>query len=94
MNDKLERAAQRGERARQLLSDPLMAEAREHVESELWRLFKEASPQDNAALSHIKAMQYFNVKYFAFLERAVRDGKIATADIEAKKKPILRRVFG
>lgn len=94
LTDKLERSIQRGARAQTLLADPLIAEAKEHVEAEIWRLFKEASPQDAAAIQHIKAMQYFHGKYYAFWERAVRDGKLAEATVEAKKKSIRERIFG
>lgn len=85
---------ERGERARLLLADDTIAEARAHIEAELWRLFKEVGPQDAEALKHIKAMQYFHAKYFAFFERAVSDGKIASINLESRKKTLRERVFG
>ena len=93
MTDKTEREIQRGERAKRLLADDLVAEARAHIEAELWRLFKDASPDDTYALQHIKGMQYFHAKYFAFFERAVTDGKMAAIKLEAKKKTLRERIF-
>lgn len=83
-----------GERARLLLADDTIKDAREHIEAELWRLFKDTSPQDADALKHIKAMQYFHQKYFQFFERAVTDGRIAHINLESKKKTLRERVFG
>ena len=57
MTDKLQRDIQRGERAKRLLSDDLITEARTHIEAELWRLFKDTLPsvghssnENNAAM--------------------------------------------
>ena len=94
MTDKTEREIQRGERAKRLLADDLVSEAKAHIEAELWRLFKETLPDDTYALQHIKGMQYFHAKYFAFFERVVIDGKIAQLNLEAKKKTLKERVFG
>lgn len=94
MTDKLQKDIQRGERARLILGDDLVSEARAHIEAELWRLFKDASPADQDGLKHIKAMQYFHQKYFAFLESAVTNGKLASINLEAKKKTLRERVFG
>ena len=94
MTDKLQNAIQRGERAKRLLADDLIAEAKNHIEAELWRLFKETTPQDTKTLEFTKAMQYFHAKYFAFFERVVTDGKIAQINLEAKKKTLKERVFG
>lgn len=94
MSDKLQNAIQRGDRAKRLLADDLIAEAKSHIEAELWRLFKTTSPAEKDALAHIKAMQYFHEKYFAFFERVVIDGKIAQINLEAKKKTLKERVFG
>ena len=73
----LDKSINRGLRADSLLKDQLITEAREHIEAELWRMFKEATPSDNESLAFIKGMQYFHAKYFAFFERAVNDGKMA-----------------
>ena len=98
MSDKLEREIIRGEQAKRLLSDNLIAEAKEHIDAELWRLFKETTPQDMETLQFVKSMQYFHSKYFGYFERAVIDGKIAKIKLQAEKKTLretLReRVFG
>jgi hypothetical protein len=87
--DKLETQVIRGQRASELLSDPLMIEARTHIDAELWRLFRAAVPTDTDALQQIKAMEYMHGKYLAFLKSAVNDGKMATMEIESKKKSVL-----
>ncbi len=94
MTDKTEREIQRGDRAKRLLADDLITGAKEHIEAELWRLFRETKPQDTETLQFCKAMQYFHAKYFAFFERAVSDGKIAQINLESKKKTLRERVFG
>ena len=92
--DKTEESIRRGHKAKQILDDDLVKEAHEHIESELWRLFKETSPSDKDALEHIKAMQYFHVKYWAYFNRVMTDGKIAQINLEAKKKTMKERIFG
>lgn len=92
--DKLEDAIRRGHKAKQLLDEELIKEAHEHIESELWRLFKETSPVDKASLEYIKAMQYFHVKYWDHLQKVVANGKIAQINLEAKKKSLKERMFG
>jgi hypothetical protein len=94
MTDKLQRDIERGEQAKRLLADPLIAEAREHAEAELWRLFKETTPQDKETLAHIKGMQYFHAKYFAFFQQAITNGKLAAINLESKKRPLRERLFG
>lgn len=92
--DKLEHEIRRGEQAKRLLEDELVREAREHIESELWRLFKETPPQDVKTLEFVKGMQYMHAKYFAYFGRAVTDGKLAQINLEAKKKTLRERMFG
>lgn len=92
--DKLEETIRRGHRAQQILSDELVKEAHDHIEKEMWRLFKETSPSDKSSLEHIKAMQYFHEKYWAYLQRVLTDGKMAQINLEAKKKSLRERVFG
>lgn len=90
----LDKSINRGNRAGVLLKDQLIIEAREHIEAELWRMFKEATPSDKDSLAFIKGMQYFHAKYFAFFERAVNDGKIAKLNLENKKKTLKERFLG
>lgn len=90
----LDTSIRRGREAERLLKHELLSGARSHIDAELWRLFREVKPDDLQALTHIKAMQYFHAKYFAFLERAVTDGKLAQINLQAKKKTLRERVFG
>lgn len=94
MKDKLQSDIERGHKAEQIMADPLMIEAREHIEAELWRLFKAAVPTDFEALSQIKSMQYMHTKYEAFLRACINDGKLATLELDRKKKTLRERVFG
>lgn len=94
MKDKLQNDVERGNRAAQIMADPVMVQAREHIEAELWRLFKAAVPTDFEALSQIKSMQYMHVKYEAFLKTCIQDGKLATLEIERSKKSLRQKLFG
>lgn len=84
----------RADRAKALLDNELLAEARQHIEAQLWAKFQEVAPDDTEALQHIKAMQYFHGKYFQFLAAAVQDGKLASLEVERKKKTLREKVFG
>jgi hypothetical protein len=94
MKSKLDTDIDRGIKAQAIMSDPLMVEAREHIESELWRLFKSAVPTDFEALSQIKSMQYMHAKYETFLKTCINDGKMATLEVERKKKSLKERFLG
>jgi hypothetical protein len=94
MKSKLDTEIERGIRADQIMNDPVMVQAREHIESELWRLFKSAVPTDHEALSQIKSMQYMHGKYEAFLKSCINDGKLARIEIERKKKTLRERFLG
>lgn len=94
MKDKLQSDIDRARKAEQIMSDPVMIEAKEHIEAELWRLFKAAVPTDFEALSQIKSMQYMHGKYLAFLNTCIQDGKMATLDLERRKKTLRERLFG
>ncbi|MCM3900892.1 MAG: hypothetical protein ND866_04235 [Pyrinomonadaceae bacterium] len=94
MNDKLQSDIERGDRANRITNDPVMVEAKAHIEAELWRLFKSTIPTDLEALSQIKAMQYMHEKYAAFLNSCINDGKMAKLEIERSKKPLRERIFG
>lgn len=90
----IEKDIQRGLRAKQILDDDLMTEASAHIESELWRVFKEAKPNDAEALMHIRQMQYMHTKYQEFLRAAVANGRVAQINLDAKKKSLRQKVFG
>lgn len=94
MSDRLEKDIQRGQRAANLLNDDLVKEAFEHIEAELWRKFKELPPSAAKDLEFVKGMQYLSVKFRAFFEQAVTNGKLASINLEAKKKSFRERVFG
>jgi hypothetical protein len=94
MKSKLDIDIERGHRAEVILSDQIMAEAREHIDAELWRLFKSTVPTDTEALAQIKAMHYMHAKYESFLRTCIQDGKIARMEIERRKKTLRERVFG
>lgn len=90
--DKTEASIARGMRAEQLLSDPLFVEAKDHIDAELYRLFRAAVPTDTESLTQIKSMQYMHDKYAAFMRAAITDGKMARIELERKKPSILDRI--
>lgn len=90
----LEEDIRRGHKADELLKHELIAEAKAHIEAELWRKFQDLPPSDKASLEFVKSMQYFHAKYFAFFTQAVTNGKLAQINLEAKKKSLRERVFG
>ncbi len=94
MSDRLQTDIERGHKAQELLDHALVAEAKAHIEAELWRKFQELAPSAKQELEFVKAMQYFHVKYFAFFQQAITNGKLAQINLEAKKKSLRERVFG
>lgn len=90
----IEKDIQRGLRAKQILEDDLMVEATAHIESELWRVFKEAKPNDAESLMHIRQMQYMHQKYQDFFRAAISNGKVAQINLESKKRSLRERVAG
>ncbi len=84
----------RAQRAKNILDDPLFKEAREQIEAEFWRLFRNAAVNDAEALQQIKCMQYMHGKYFDYLGRVIQNGKLAEIEIErVKKKTLKERLF-
>lgn len=84
----------RGIHAKQLLENDLFTEAKQHMEAEFWRLFRELKPSDVEGLQFVKQMQYIHAKYQAFFAKAVTDGKMAELQVESRKKSLRERVFG
>jgi hypothetical protein len=83
-DEKLQRAA----RARAIMEDPIMLEAKEHIDAECFRLFKSLAPTDIDQLQQVKAMQYMHDKYRIFLSSVLDDGKIAKLNLEyARARP-------
>jgi hypothetical protein len=72
----------RGQRAAELLENPMIAEAHKHIEAECYRLFCETAPTDTETLAKVKAMQYMHGKYVSYLQAVVMDGKQAKLDLE------------
>lgn len=93
MND-LDTQIRRGINAKHILENELMQEAKQHMEAEFWRLFKELKPSDIEGLQFVKQMQYIHAKYQAFMAKAVTDGKMAELQVETRKKSLRQRVFG
>lgn len=93
MND-LDTQIRRGINAKHILENELMQEAKQHMEAEFWRLFKELKPSDVEGLQFVKQMQYIHAKYQAFMAKAVTDGKMAELQVETRKKSLRQRVFG
>lgn len=90
----LDDVVRRAQKAANILGDDLVIEAKEHIEAELWRQFKQLAPSDEENLRFVKSMQYFHSKYFDYFKRVVEDGKMASLEIERKKKGIRERLFG
>jgi len=90
----LDQQIRRGINAKQLLENELLQEAKQHMEAEFWRLFRELKPSDVEGLQFVKQMQYIHAKYQAFLAKAVTDGKMAELQVENRKKSLKERVFG
>lgn len=90
----LEEDVRRGLKAAELLGHDLIGEAKDHIDAELWRMFKETPPENKDRLAFISGMQYFHAKYFAFFQQAVTNGRIAQINLDAKKKSLRERMFG
>ena len=94
MSDKLEKDIQRGQRAANLLADDLVTEAREHIDATIWQMFRDTPPENKDRLAYLAGMAYFHKKYLEFFQAAVTNGKLASINLEAKKKSLRERVFG
>ena len=90
----MEKEIQRGHRAKQLLEDDLMIEARQLIDAKLADQFRKCAPNDSDGLMHVRQMQYIHDKYWEVLTAVVSNGKVAQINLEAKKKTLRQRVFG
>jgi hypothetical protein len=83
---KLETAINRGERARQLLDDPLLQEAFVKLEADYIAAWRTTRALDNAARE--KLWQAVNIigKVRDHLGRALADGKVAKAELRMREK--------
>jgi hypothetical protein len=78
----------RAKQAQAIFDDPIMQQAREHIDAELYRLFKVCAPTDLESLQQVKAMQYMHDKYLAFFKNVLNDGKVAQMQLEqARPRP-------
>lgn len=93
-DDKLKSDVQRGQRASNIVNDELMTEATKHIDAEIYRMFLAVHPSDKDGLAFVRGMQYFHQKYQAFLKKAIEDGKMATLEIERRKKTLKERFLG
>lgn len=85
MTDKTEESIRRAQRAKTLLEEPLINEAFEHIEAECFRLFQGLAPTDIEGMQQVKAMHYYLGKFKGFLEKAVKDGALAKAQLDPKQ---------
>lgn len=89
----LDKDVERGHRAQNIVNDDLVKEAFEHIDAELWRLFRSVNPGDKEGLAYIRQMQYMREKFAAFFHGVVQNGKVAQLEIERKKKSLKERIF-
>ena len=85
MTDKAEESIRRAMRAKAILEDALVVEALEHIEAECFRLFQGLAPTDVDGMQQVKAMHYYLGKFKGFLEKAVKDGALAKAQLDPKQ---------
>ena len=73
---------ERGRRAKQILEDQIMVEAKDTMDQEFYRQFKILAPTDLEGITQIKAMQYIHEKYWLYLQSVVNQGKLALLELE------------
>lgn len=79
---------QRGQRAQQILADPLVDEAFVTVERELTRLWRETEPQDTGSRERLwLALRLFDSVRKVF-EGIVASGKFADHEVREFLKPV------
>jgi hypothetical protein len=90
----LDKEIQRGQRAKLLLDDELMQEAKSVIDARIIEQFKKCAPNDSDGLMHVRQMQYVHEKYWEVLTAVITNGKVAQINLEAKKKSLRQKVFG
>ena len=90
----LDKQISRALRAKQILEDELMVEAKALIDARLAEQFRKCAPNDPEALMHVRQMQYMHEKYWEVLTAVITNGKVAQINLEAKKKSFRQRVFG
>lgn len=86
----LENQVRRADRAKQLLADELVVEAREQIEQALWEAFKNSPIRDSEGREHLRLMLDCHTKFFGYLQRVVEDGSLARLELEGKRKGLLK----
>lgn len=83
---KLTRDAERANRARILLSDPLLAEGFAKLETDLMAAWKASDPRDNEGRERAwNALQQAG-RLKGYLETTMSNGKLALVDLADRKK--------
>jgi hypothetical protein len=80
----------RAERARALLADDMVAEARDHMRESLTRAMWRRNELADADQQKLDAYVRHFGDFFAWFDRVVADGRVAEADLKDKSR--LRRV--
>ena len=80
----------RAERARALLADDMVAEARDHMRESLTRAMWRRHELADADQQKLDAYVRHFGDFFAWFDRVVADGRVAEADLKDKSR--LRRV--
>ena len=76
----------RAERARALLADDMVAEAREHMRESLTRAMWRRHELAAADQAKLDAYVRHYGDFFAWFERVIADGRVAEADLKDKSR--------
>ncbi len=76
----------RAERAQRLLEEPLIREAREHMQATLTRAMWQRHKLTDAEQAKLDAYVRHYESFFGWFDRVLADGKVAEADLQAKSK--------
>jgi hypothetical protein len=90
----LEEDIRRGQKAEEIINHELVQEGFAHIEAELFAKFKELSPSDEKNILFVKHMLYMHGKYKEFFHQVMVNGRLASVNLEAKKKTLKERILG
>lgn len=76
----------RAERAKVLLSDPLIVEALKTLEDEVFQAFADSPVRDKEGREELSRLIKTARKFKGLLERAVADGQVLRAEIEERER--------
>lgn len=88
----LEQRLRRAQAAEALWNDPLMVEARKHIEQAIVDKFKTAPLADKEGLYDVRLLLHVHALYDAFFKQAISDGPVARLEIENRRRGLLDRV--